>query len=294
LSGSNSALTVMENNHDDDESKSNEYLTDKQKFYAINQDIAQLIDEEQLAAATDGTSILSAITECKARALRLLRDPNRKEYVSSNIESSDAFLRSHTHSKANLVILYADLVGSTHMSTVLELRDLTTILQIFIQEMSIMAIKNHGYILKYVGDAVIVYFPIVDNNFSLASNNAISCALNMVLVVEQGINPILEESGFPRLQIKIGIDSGENAIIEYAFSIKNSHVDIIGYPMNIAAKITSLAPPNHLAIGIITYRRLDSKVERHLRKMGLENIEYIDYQTGDAYSILSLPLDKYI
>ena len=96
MSGSNSALTVMEYNHDDDESKSNEYLTDKQKFYAINQDIAQLIDEEQLAAATDGTSILSAITECKARALRLLRDPNRKEYVSSNIESSDPFLRSHS------------------------------------------------------------------------------------------------------------------------------------------------------------------------------------------------------
>jgi adenylate cyclase len=277
----------------DDDSKSDDYPTRKEKFYAINQDIAKLIDEEQIAAATDGTSILSAITECKSRALRLLKDPNRKEYFSPNIESSDAFLRSHLDSKANLVILYADLVGSTHMSTVLGLRDLATILQIFIQEMSIIAVKNHGYILKYVGDAVIVYFPI-DNNFSLASNNAISCALNMVLVVQQGINPILEESGFPRLQIKIGIDSGENAIVEYAFNIKNSHVDIIGYPMNIAAKITSLAPPNHLAIGIITYRRLDSNVERRLRKMGLENMEYIDYQTGDAYSILSLPLDKYI
>jgi adenylate cyclase len=296
LSGSNSALAVMDSNHDDDgdDSKSNDYPIHKEKFYAINQNIAKLIDEEQIAAATDGTSILSAITECKARALRLLRDPNRKENFSSNIESSDAFLRSHLDSKANLVILYADLVGSTHMSTVLGLRDLTTILQIFIQEMSVIAVKNHGYILKYVGDAVIVYFPIIDNSFSIASNNAISCALNMALVVEQGINPILEEFSFPRLQIKIGVDSGENAIVEYAFNIKDSHVDIIGYPMNIAAKITSLAPPNHLAIGISTYRRLDSNVERRLTKMGLENMEYIDYQTGDAYSILSLPLDKYI
>ena len=295
MSGSNSALVVMDDNHDDnDESKGNDYPTLKQKFYAINQDIAKLIDEEQIAAVKDGTSILSAITECKARALRLLKDPNRKEYFSSNIENSDAFLRSHLDSKANLVILYADLVGSTHMSTVLGLRDLTTILQIFIQEMSVTAVKNHGYILKYVGDAVIVYFPVKDNNFSLASNNAISCALDMVLVVEQGINPILEEFGFPRLQIKIGIDSGENAIVEYAFNIKNSHVDIIGYPINIVSKITSIAPPNHLAIGIITYQRLDSKVEHRLRKMGLENIDYIDYQTGDAYSILSLPLDKYI
>jgi class 3 adenylate cyclase len=270
----------MDNNHDDDR-KSNDHPTRKEKFYAIRQEIAKLIAEEQMAAATDDTSILNAVTECKARVLRLLKDPNRKNFFTSNIESSDAFLLSHTDSKANLVILYVDLVGSTHMSTVLELRDLATILQIFIQEMSIMAIKNHGYILKYVGDAVIVYFPIIDNSFSLASNNAISCALNMLLVVQQGINPIIEEFGFSKLQIKIGIDSGENAIVEYAFNIKNSHVDIIGYPMNIL-------------IGIITYRRLDSKVEHRLRKLGLENIEYIDYQTGDAYSILSLPLDNYI
>ena len=291
MSSFGSALDVMDN---DDDSNSHYYRTTKEKFYAIHEDIAKLISDEQVAASTNGTSIVNAITESKARVLKLLKEPNGRRYFSSNIESSEAFLRSHTESKANLVILYADLVGSTHMSTVLDLRDLAAILQIFMQEMTIMAVKNHGYILKYVGDAVIVYFPIIDNNFSLASNNAISCALNMLLIVDQGINPILEEFGFPKLQIKIGIDSGENAIVEYAFSIKSSHVDIIGYPMNIASKITSLAKPNHVLIGIITYRRLDSNVEHRLRKLGLENIDYIDYQTGDAYSILSLPLDKYI
>ena len=280
--------------NNDDDGISRDYITTKEKFFSIHEDIAKLISEEQVAAATNGTSMLNAVTESKARVLRLLKEPNKRKYFSSNIESSDVFLHSHTHSKANLVILYADLEGSTHMSTVLDLRDLTAILQIFVQEMSVTAIKNHGYILKDVGDAVIVYFPIINNNFSLASNNAISCAMNMVLIVEQGINPILEEFGFPKLQIKIGIDSGENAIVEYAFSIKSSHVDIIGYPMNIAAKITSLAKPNHISIGINTYRRLDSRVEQRLRKLGMENVEYIDYQTGDAYSILSLPLDKYI
>jgi adenylate cyclase len=291
VSSFGSALDVMDNY---DDSNSHYYRTTKEKFYAIHEDIAKLISDEQVAASTNGTSIVNAITESKARVLKLLKEPNGRRYFSSNIESSEAFLRSHTESKANLVILYADLVGSTHMSTVLDLRDLAALLQLFMQEMTITAVKNHGYILKYVGDAVIVYFPIIDNNFSLASNNAISCALNMLLIVDQGINPVLEEFGFPKLQIKIGIDSGENAIVEYAFSIKSSHVDIIGYPMNIASKITSLAKPNHVLIGIITYRRLDSNVEHRLRKLGLENIEYIDYQTGDAYSILSLPLDKYI
>ncbi|MGB7559456.1 MAG: adenylate/guanylate cyclase domain-containing protein, partial [Nitrososphaeraceae archaeon] len=265
----------------------------KEKIYSIHEDIAKLISEEQLAG-TSGASILNAITENKARVLNILKEPNKRRYFSSNIERSEAFLRSHTNSKTNLVILFADLIGSTHMSNVLEINDLTTILQIFIQEMTIIAVKNHGYILKYVGDAVIVYFPVIDNNFSLPSNNAISCAMNMLLIVDQGINPVLEEFGFPKLKVKIGIDSGETAAIEYIFSMKNSHVDIIGYPMNLAAKITSLARPNHISIGIITYRRLDSRVEHRLRKLGLENVEYIDYQTGDAYSILSLPLDKYI
>jgi adenylate cyclase len=291
VSSFDSALDVMDN---DDDFNRHYYRTTKEKFYAIHEDIAKLISDEQVAAATNSTSIVNAITESKARVLKLLKEPNGRRHFSSNIESSEVFLRSHRESKANLVILYADLVGSTHMSTVLDLRDLAALLQLFMQEMTITAVKNHGYILKYVGDAVIVYFPIIDNNFSLASNNAISCALNMLLIVDQGINPVLEEFGFPKLQIKIGIDSGENAIVEYAFSIKSSHVDIIGYPMNIASKITSLAKPNHVLIGIITYRRLDSNVEHRLRKLGLENIEYIDYQTGDAYSILSLPLDKYI
>jgi predicted AlkP superfamily phosphohydrolase/phosphomutase len=72
------------------------------------------------AAAINGTSILNAITERKARVLRLLKDPDKRKCSSSNIESSDVFLRSHTDSKADLVILYADLASFKHMSTILD------------------------------------------------------------------------------------------------------------------------------------------------------------------------------
>jgi class 3 adenylate cyclase len=70
--------------------------------------------------------------------------------------------------------------------------------------------------LKYVGDAVIAYFPVdVAADFNVSSKNAVSCAMNMLIVVEQGINGVLREFDFPDLHIKIGIDSGENATIEY-------------------------------------------------------------------------------
>lgn len=106
------------------------------------------------------------------------------------------------------------------MSTILSLRDLTAILQVFTQEMTIVVINNHGYILKYVGDAIIAYFLVTkdnddnnnNNDFQIVSGNAISCRLNMlIIIVQQGINPILKECGFPEVHVKIGIDSGENA-----------------------------------------------------------------------------------
>lgn len=253
-----------------------------EKFSVITPEITQLILEEQ--AEISNTHILKIITESRARILKLLKNHNK--HFFSNIESSDAFLRSHVDSKVHLIILYIDIAGSTHLSTVLPLSDLTTILQVFTQEMTIVIVNNCGYILKYVGDAIIAYFP-VNNNFYLASRNAICCALNMLTILEQAINPVLKELDFPELHVKIGIDSGENAIVEYAFSRKSSHIDIIGYPMNIASKITSLAKPNHILIGNTTYSGLNPKLEHALRKLGLENSEYIDYQTGDAYIIYS-------
>jgi adenylate cyclase len=254
-----------------------------EKFSVITPEITQLILEEQTEISN--AHILKIITESRARILKLLKSHNK--HFFSNIESSDAFLRSHVDSKIHLIILYIDIAGSTYLSTVLPLSDLTTILQVFTQEMTIVIVNNYGYVLKYVGDAIIAYFP-VDDNFYLASRNAICCALNMLTIVEQAINPVLKEFDFPELHVKIGIDSGENAIVGYAFSRKSSHIDIIGYPMNIAAKITSLAKPNHILIGNSTYSGLNPKLEHTLRKLGLENSEYIDYQTGDAYIIYSL------
>ena len=37
----------------------------------------------------------------------------------------------------------------------------------------------------------------------------------MLIVIKDGINPILNQYDYPELSIKIGIDEGENLIIQY-------------------------------------------------------------------------------
>jgi hypothetical protein len=62
LSSYDSALAITDS---DDDSNSHGYPTNKERFYAIHEDIAELISEEQVPAATNGTSILTAIAESK-------------------------------------------------------------------------------------------------------------------------------------------------------------------------------------------------------------------------------------
>jgi hypothetical protein len=60
--------------------------------------------------------------------------------------------------------------------------------------------------------------------------SSVECGKSMINAIEDEINAIFKRYGYPELFAKIGIDAGENAIT----------LDILGYSMNIAAKITSL------------------------------------------------------
>ena len=88
--------------------------------------------------------------------------------------------------------------------------------------------------LKYVGDKVIAFFPSSYNKL-LACDNAIYCAQSMFKVVRNGIHPILNQYDYPEVIVKIGIDEGENAIVQYGHD-KTSPIDILGYCMSIAQK----------------------------------------------------------
>ena len=44
----------------------------------------------------------------------------------------------------------------------------------------------------------------------------------MIKVIKEGINDILEENGYPELNIRVGIDVGENAVVQYNIKTKSN------------------------------------------------------------------------
>jgi class 3 adenylate cyclase len=207
----------------------------------------------------------------------------------SSLKYGQDFLLNYVNSKISLVIMYADLVGSTNMSMSLPVDKFVTIIRAFSYEMTSIIRSYGGYVLKYVGDAVIAFFPSGYNKL-LACDNAVQCAKSMITVIKNGINPILNnEYDYPELSVKIGIDEGENVIVQYGHD-KSSSIDILGYSMSITAKITSLTNPNKITIGEDVYDILHPEIKSKFIEVNynIGNWKYTDRQTGQLYKLYTL------
>ena len=206
----------------------------------------------------------------------------------ATVDRSDAFLRQHVNEKMHMVVLFVDLVGSTNISLTLPEEKVAIIISSFAQEMA-LAIKQHnGFVLKFVGDAVIGYF--IHTSVLIAADNAVSCAQRMIQIMDQGVNPILNNYDYPDLLLHIGLDYGDNMIVRYGSDKEKSHVDILGPTMNIAAKIQSMANPQQILIGQHVYDKIHPSVQQKFKKETWSESEwkYNDRKTGEPYTVYSL------
>jgi len=221
----------------------------------------------------------------------------KPEFVMSFVETQNV-LKKLAKYKTNFVVLHVDLVGSTKLSMRLPLDRLTMMIQAFNQEMSIIVKAFGGYVLKYVGDAVLAFFvvPGHKSEAKAACINAVNCAKYMIRIAREAINPILNQYDCPEMNLRIGIDIGENAIIQSGWDIhpnirnrrknnkniiinhnkkqqrllvKKPVYDILSYTISIAVKMTALAHPNHIVIRDPMYNVLNYKQRSAFQPLNL-------------------------
>ena len=222
------------------------------------------------------------VSQTQNRMHKALNDHYRYD---SSLKDSQGFLFKYVNSRLSLVIMYADLVGSTNMTMTLPVDKMVTIIRAFTYEMSSTVRSYGGYVLKYVGDAIIAFFPSGYNKL-LACDKTVQCAKSMITVIKNGINPILSQYDYPDLGVKIGIDEGENVIVQYG-NDRSSLIDILGYSMSITAKITALTNPNRITIGKDVFKILHPEIKERFTEIKLNPLEwkYADRETGQLYKL---------
>lgn len=294
-------LEVIEN---ENKKEQGGFTNDMSSFLLNNQKQQQNPD-----AAIDVPSIVKGSQTRMWKALRAKPD------FDTSSAKTQGILEKCAGSKINLIVLHIDLVGSTRMSLSLPIDRLTIIIRSFAQEMSLVVSMYGGYVLKYIGDAVLAFFVIGDttddeennankagkpkdghNSFHLLQySNAIDCAYTMIKVIQEGIDPILNQYDYPELKVRIGMDFGEVAVVQYGMDIeeigktvvKKPRLDLIGYTVGMAVKMTSLAKPDHIVIGQKLLDKLDDK-QKYIFKQLPENLDIWDYSneaTGKIYNL---------
>lgn len=136
---------------------------------------------------------ITTYTQERIEYLNLNFGKNQESYQF--YDKSEEFLDSLNKDKLRFVILSIDIVGSTKMSQELSIEDNSKIIQLFSSEISQLINGFSGYVLKYVGDGIIAYFP--EPNYIGMIDNAIDCALSMKYFIINGLNTILNNKGLP-------------------------------------------------------------------------------------------------
>jgi adenylate cyclase len=259
--------------------KSDENIENNPNF-SKGQDVVDMLLSSTSEKTLDSESM---ILETQKRVWGALK----KGYQYSGVvNESDKFLRKNVFSKLDLVVIYVDLVGSTTMTLEMPEEKIAIIISSFAQEMASVIRQYEGYVLKFVGDAVIGYFDAQSNGL-LASDNAVNCAKSMISVIQKGINPILNQYDYPDLMVKVGVDFGKNIVVRYGADEQQSQVDLMGPAMNIAAKIQSMAKPNQILIGYDVYQRLHPNSQREFVQVIWKQDEwrYRSRVTGEIYKV---------
>ena len=233
------------------------------------------------------SDLLSPVKDLSAVQARVRQTLDKGVQIDLSTESCKRFLRRKVNQKVGVVILYVDIDGSTKMSMALSPEKFATILHVFSQEMSLVTSEYGGYVLKYVGDAIIALFP-AEYDRGQASKNALECAKDMQRIIRDCVNPELSARRFPEITVKMSIDYGDVQVVLYGKSIDRSHIDIVGSSISMAAKMIALAKTWQIVIGQSMSENLDNT--QNVVEMNIDRTRwtYIDEKTGGSYRLYML------
>lgn|SRR5574341_164362 len=249
---------------------------------------------EQLIAQLPATpmyyqapEISSAEEYVEGRSKHIRERLTARGEVETLEEKPQDFLQSFQDDSLQFAVLSVDIAGSTLLSTKLPSEKYNLLIQTFIYEISSIVPKFHGHILKYTGDGLIAYFP--EPSFIRMNDLALDSALTMRLLVYDGLNPILDQLGYPKIDIRIGIDSGRAFLVVLGDPKAKRERDIIGSVVNLAAKIQGKAERGGIAIGETTYRNLHISWREKFEKIPLDTIDWTyESENGEIYQLYQL------
>ena len=185
--------------------------------------------------------------------------PQIHEQIFSGKQSAEV-----TSSRKKLTLFFSDIVGFTSITDELESEEITSLINFYLNEMSIIALKYGGTIDKYIGDSIMIFFG--DPTTKGPEEDAKLCVEMAVEMLEKmdelkgtwGKNFSLRND----LEIRIGINTGYCTVGNFG---SNERLDYtaVGGTVNLASRLESVANSGSICISEETYLLVNSFFKFH-------------------------------
>ena len=231
-------------------------FVDRTDEYNLRKEKEQLLDQK----LRDQEIIESKTKKLESIANRLSKYLSPQVYKS--IFDNEDIVKGDTspYSRKNLTIFFSDIQNFTDLSDTLEPEKLAEIINNYLSEMTLIAIECGGTIDKFIGDAIMIFFG--DPETLGDEQDALKC-IDMALKMQNRIDELREywnRSGVKGgLNVRIGISTGYCTVGNFG---SNQRMDYtaLGSPVNLSARLESLAESNQIVISDTTLNLVESKI----------------------------------
>jgi class 3 adenylate cyclase len=176
---------------------------------------------------------------------------------------SDLYLQDTAAGRRDVSVLFADLVGFTAFSEGRDPREVSEMLNAYFEVAIPPVVRGHGgEIDRLIGDAIMATF----NTRGDQPDHALRAARAALDLQERAAAIAAEHPDWPRF--RVGVNSGE-AMVGVVGTRRERSFTVIGDTVNVAARLEANAPPESVAIGADTLRRLPGARVRALGALEL-------------------------
>src|SRR5215472_14128011 len=201
---------------------------------------------------------------------------HRRKMLVAIAELSSAATLSHapvagepkpqeTAERRQVTVMFSDLVGSTALSARMDPEDLREVISAYQKGVAESVQRFGGFVAKYMGDGVLVYFGYPQAHEDDAER-AVRSALDLVAAVAK-----LKTD--TRLKTRVGIATGLVVVGDLVGSGEAQERGIVGETPNLAARLQGLAEPDMVVIADSTRRLVGDLFE--LRDLGHQELKGI-------------------
>ncbi len=205
---------------------------------------------------------LEEIIEAKTSELRTINNDLKNlstqlsKYLSPQLYNSIFTGKQEVKIEAKrkkLTVFFSDIRNFTKTTEHLEPEDLTYLLNSYLNEMSMIALKYGATIDKFIGDAIVIFFG--DPESKGVQEDALLCAsmaIEMKKRMEELREKWMDEGIAQPFEIRMGINTGYCTVGNFGSESKLDYT-IIGNHVNLASRLENSADVNEILISEETY-----------------------------------------